>query len=141
MKSFRKIEKEHIQHSIPNGTVLSLSQMISEVEQNPNWFQGFPTPLNPFHPEHNPFILNPTNPLDGDCQDKPYPCFDPTLDSLPALDPDTAQPRTIHSLLFLRRDLSPSELIRHQMADEFIRPIFDELNQNQNLKINARVSF
>ena len=107
MKSFRKIEKEHIQHSIPNGTVLSLSQMISEVEQNPNWFQGFPTPLNPFPPEHNPFIPNPTNPLDEDCQDKLYQCFDPALDSLPALDPDTAQPRTIHSLLFLRRDLFP----------------------------------
>jgi hypothetical protein len=128
MKAFRKLEKEHIKHNLQPGTVLTLSEMISKVDENPDWFPTFfPTPLNPFPPELY------------DCELSPVPStahdhVDPSSLSLPALDSVESHPRKMHNIMFLRRDLSPAELINQQLKDEFIRPIVDRLNQNPELE-------
>ena len=128
MKAFRKIEKEHIKHDIQPGTVLTLSEMISKVDENPNWFPTFfPTPLNPYPPE---LYNQECSPVDNIVQglDEPFSL------SLPALDINESHPRKMHNIMFLRRDLSPVELIDQQLKDEFIRPIVDKLNQNPELE-------
>ena len=128
MKAFRKIEKEHIKHNILPGTVLTLTEMISKVEENPDWFPPyFPTPLNPYPPE---LYDNLCSPVDNVVEDS----VTPLSLSLQALDTTESHPRKMHNIMFLRRDLSPAELMDQQLKDEFIRPIVDILNQNPDLE-------
>ena len=128
MKAFRKLEKEHIKHNLQPGTVLTLSEMISKVDENPDWFPTFfPTPLNPFPPELYDCELSPV-------PSTVYDHVDPSSLSLPALDFTESHPRKMHNIMFLRRDLSPAELLDQQLKDEFIRPIVDRLNQNPELE-------
>ena len=119
MKAFRKLDGDNIRHTIPSGTILSFSEMISKVEDNPTWFINFPTPLNPWPQDCD-------DPFQPDNLEEPLPV------SLPALTDETP-PRKMHNLLFLRRDLSPTELIDQQLKDSFIRPIVDKLNENPGM--------
>ena len=127
MKAFRRIDRDDIRHTIPSGTVLSLSEMISKVEENPTWFINFPTPQNPW-------------PQNYDDPSQPDDLEESLSESLPALTVQTP-PKKMHNLLFLRRDLSPLELIDKQMKDSFIRPIIDSLKENPGMERDHRGYF
>ena len=130
MPSFRKITKEHIQHSLPNGANFTLKDLIEQVDKHPEWFTHFPTPRSPFLPDLPTF-----NRDDLAFQENSPPI------SLPILDPDTDSPKILHRLLFLRRDLSATELIQKQSDDKFICSIVEELTENPDLEVNHKGFF
>ena len=132
MKSFRRVEKLDIQHDLHPGQTLTMTEMISSVHENPHWFISFPTPDYPFPHETNPemqTVFHLYEDFETDLEDAQPDLF-------PVLDPTPSAFQRIHSLMFLRRDLSPVELIKHQYDDKTVKGIIDELKQDPELEVD-----
>ena len=132
MQSFRKITKEHINHSLPKGANFTLTDLTEQVDKHPEWFVQFPTPSSPFLPALPASNGNLAFQGDNAQENSIF---------LPVLDPDSDSPKILHRLLFLRRDLSAAEIIKKQSEDKFICSIVDELTENPDLEVNQKGFF
>ena len=132
MQSFRKITKEHINHSLPEGANFTLTDLTEQVDKHPEWFVQFPTPSSPFLPALPASNGNLAFQGDNAQENSIF---------LPVLDPDSDSPKILHRLLFLRRDLSAAEIIKKQSEDKFICSIVDELTENPDLEVNQKGFF